>query len=100
MIKKKQIVEHVSSETHLNKRDAREALENALSFIHERLSDGEEVQIPPLGKIKVITQNEGTTRQKIVYRLILSKAKDGETDQEDDASPDDEAVDGLATAAE
>ena len=75
MIKKKEIVEHVAASTHLNKRDARESLETALAFLHERLTACEEVQIPPLGKIRVVRQNEGSSREKIVYRLILSKPK-------------------------
>ncbi len=84
MIKKKEIVEHVAASTHLNKRDARECLETAFAFLHERLSDGEEIQVPPLGKIRVIVQNEGSERQKIVYRLILSKPKpDGESGVEE-----------------
>lgn len=75
MIKKKEIVEHVAQSTELNKRQAREALEASLAFLHERLSNGEEVQIPPLGKVRVVVQNDGTSRQKTVYRLILQKPK-------------------------
>ena len=76
MIKKKEIVEHVAQTTELNKRQAREALEASLAFLHSTLESGEEVQIPPLGKIRVVVQNDGTSRQKTVYRLILQKPKD------------------------
>jgi len=75
MIKKKEIVEHVAGTTELNKRQAREALEASLSFMHANLKDGQELQIPPLGKVRVIIQNDGTSREKTVYRLILQKPK-------------------------
>jgi len=75
MIEKKEIVEHVAETTELNKRQAREGLEASLTFLHDRLSDGQEIQIPPLGKIRIVTQNEGTSREKTVYRLILQKPK-------------------------
>ena len=92
MIKKKEIVEHVAETTELNKRGARDALEATLGFIHARLSDGEEVQIPPLGKIRVVVQNDGTSRQKTVYRLILQKPKTEQDDPpagETSAAPED-----------
>lgn len=88
MIKKKEIVTHVAEVTSLKKYQAREALEATLAFMHERLSDGEEVQVPPLGKLRVILQNEGTPREKTVYRLILSKPKDGD----DETVPEPETV--------
>jgi len=75
MIKKKEIVEQIADKTELNKRQARIGLEACLEFLHESLSNGDEVQIPPLGKIRVVIQNEGTERQKTVYRLILQKQK-------------------------
>jgi len=80
MIKKKEIVEHVAQTTELNKRQAREALEASFAFLHSTLKNGEEVQIPPLGKIRVVVQNDGTSRQKTVYRLILQKSKDQTAD--------------------
>ncbi len=84
MIKKKEIVEHVAETTELNKRQAREGLETALAFLHAQLKAGEEVQIPPLGKIRVVVQNDGTSREKTVYRLILQKPK-VEKDAQDEA---------------
>lgn len=75
MIKKKEIVEHVAETTSYNKREAREVLEATLAFLHETLAAGQEVQIPPLGKIRVVVQNDGTSREKTVYRLILQKPK-------------------------
>lgn len=75
VIKKKDIVESVAQTTSLKKYQAREGLEAALGYIHEQLEGGEEVQIPPLGKIRIVTQNEGTPREKIVYRLVLTKPK-------------------------
>lgn len=75
MIKKKEIVERVAEVTPFNKREAREVLEATLAFLHESLSEGQEVQIPPLGKIRVVVQNDGTSREKTVYRLILQKPK-------------------------
>ena len=96
MIKKKEIVEHVASTTDLKKREVREALEGVLSFLHERLLDGEEVQVPPLGKVRVVVQNDGTTRQKTVYRLILQKPKP-EPDTASNDVPDAASEDAVAS---
>ena len=75
MIKKKDIVEHISQTSELNKRQARIGLETGLQYIHERLSNGEDVQIPPLGKLRVVIKNEGTEREKTIFRLNLQKPR-------------------------
>lgn len=82
MIKKKEIVAHVAETTELNKRQARIALESALAFMHAQLTDEVELQVPPLGKVRVVTQNEGTSRQKTAYKLVLQKAKSEETSED------------------
>ncbi len=97
MIKKKEIVEHVAGTTELNKRQAREGLEAALSFMHANLKEGQELQIPPLGKVRVVIQNDGTSREKTVYRLILQKPKSDQVDgaEAETTSQDDMLADAL-----
>lgn len=104
MIKKKDIVEHVAATTPLKKFQAREALEAALGFMREKIEAGEDVQIPPLGKVRVIVQNEGTPKEKVVFRLVPTKRTDkGEADEdgtsEDDGSHEDAAEETESTAS-
>ena len=78
MIKKKDIVEHVAATTPLKKFQAREALEATLAYLRDKVDGREEVQIPPLGKIRVIVQNEGTPKEKTVLRLVPTKRTEKE----------------------
>lgn len=80
MIKKKEIIDAICHDSGLKKFEARAALEAMLSYVHDQIEAGEEVQIPPLGKIKIVQQNAGTVREKTIYKLVLSKPK-----EEDDA---------------
>jgi len=75
MIKKKDIVEHISQTSELNKRQARIGLEAGFEYIHECLSNGEDVQIPPLGKLRVVVKNEGTDRECRFRPFIIMKLK-------------------------
>ena len=72
LIKKKELYDHVTVATGLRKREVREAIDATLAYLHECLSDGKDVQCPPLGKLKVITRGEGEDA-KILYKLALQK---------------------------
>lgn len=87
MIKKKDIVEHVAATTQLKKFQAREALEATLGFLRQSIEAGQEVQIPPLGKVRVIVQNEGTPKEKIVYRLVPTKGKGADAPNAGETEP-------------
>lgn len=77
MIKKKDIYDHVTITTGLRKREVREAVDCLLEYFHECLSDGKNIQAPPLGKIRSVEQGSGENT-KMVYKLKLKSKDDGE----------------------
>ncbi|WP_435312685.1 HU family DNA-binding protein [Primorskyibacter sedentarius] len=53
VLRKKELIDLVVERCPVKKRDAKPAIEAALAVLGEALSKGREVNIPPLGKIKV-----------------------------------------------
>ena len=53
MLKKPEFLERVVARTDVKKRDAKPAIEAALAVLSDALLAGEEVNIPPLGKLRV-----------------------------------------------
>jgi DNA-binding protein HU-alpha len=77
VVKKKEIYDHVTVSTGLRKRDVREAVDSMLEFMHICLTDGKDMQMPPLGKIKTIKR--GTDDDiKIHHKVILKKIEETE----------------------
>jgi len=54
LIKKPELLEEVVLRTNLKKRDVKPAVEAALAVLGDALRDGAEVNIPPLGKLRVV----------------------------------------------
>lgn len=74
VIRKKDIYDHVTVATGLRKREVREAVDATLAYFHSTLSDGKSLQIPPLGKVRVIDKSKGE-KENILYKVILQKPK-------------------------
>lgn len=89
-IKKKDVYDHVTVATGLRKREVREAVDATLAYLHTCLSDGRDLQLPPLGKVRVIERGKGA-KANTHYKLVLQKPK------EDDGS---DPEPGSAEAAE
>jgi nucleoid DNA-binding protein len=85
IIRKKDLYDHVVVSTGLRKREAREAIDSVLEFMHQCLSEGKEVQCPPLGKLRVIVQKAGTPDEKMTYKLNLRKSSSPSENSEEDA---------------
>lgn len=54
MLKKPDLLDAVVARTNLKKRDVKPALEAAMAVISDALRDGKDVNLPPLGKLKVV----------------------------------------------
>ena len=57
-MKKPQLLDEVVARTNLKKRDAKPAVEAALAVIAEALARGEELNLPPLGKLRVVKSKD------------------------------------------
>lgn len=54
MLKKPELFDEVVARTNLKKRDVKPAVETALAVIVETLREGKDVNLPPLGKLRVV----------------------------------------------
>lgn len=54
MLKKPELLDAVVARTSLKKRDVKPAVEAALAVLGEALRDGTVVNLPPLGKLRVV----------------------------------------------
>ncbi|SFS13284.1 HU family DNA-binding protein [Yoonia litorea] len=54
LMKKPDLLDAVVARTNLKKRDVKPAVEAALALIGDALRNGEEVNLPPLGKMRVV----------------------------------------------
>jgi hypothetical protein len=92
-IRKKEVYDHVAVATGLRKRDVREAIDSTLAYFHQCLSEGKDLHLPPLGKIRVMKRGKGEV-SKLNYKLLLQSAtsgkKDDEQSKEELAASDDE----------
>ncbi|MEM9047400.1 MAG: HU family DNA-binding protein [Pseudomonadota bacterium] len=71
-MKKRDLLEKVADQSGLKKNETRRAVEATLNSIRDALEAGEDINIAPLGRIKVKTRGEGAAASKI-YRVILKK---------------------------
>lgn len=54
VLKKPELFEAVVTRTNLKKRDIKPAVEAALAVIADALRDGSELNLPPLGKLRIV----------------------------------------------
>lgn len=58
LIKKPQLLDQVVTRTNLKKRDVKPAVEAALAVMREALQNGAELNLPPLGKVRLVKTKE------------------------------------------
>jgi nucleoid DNA-binding protein len=58
MIKKPEFLERVVARTDVKKRDAKPAIEAAFAVLIEALAEGEDLNLPPLGKLRVVRSKD------------------------------------------
>lgn len=58
LLKKPQLLDAVVARTNLKKRDVKPAVEAALAVIGEALRAGNELALPPLGKVRLVKTKE------------------------------------------
>jgi DNA-binding protein HU-alpha len=83
VLSRKTFVERVMISAGVNKGQARQMSESVLKVLGEALSDGEELNVPPLGKLKINRQFEKNGDEILVVKLrrpsaMLADAKAGE----------------------
>ncbi len=69
MLRKKELIERVVERSGVKKRDARPAVEAVLALLGETLAEGRDVNLPPLGKLRVHRIEEKENARIIVCKL-------------------------------
>lgn len=84
-VRKKEFSERVVARAGVRRSDAKAALDATLAVLAEALADGQELILPPLGRIKVTRDKAGKNNRVLVLKIALPK-------------PDSAATEGLAEA--
>lgn len=91
MIKKPEFLVRAVERTNVKKREAKPAIEAALAVPAVSLINGEELNLPPMGKLRVVKSNDVGEGAKVL-KLKLRTMKDG-AGQGADPSPDEADAD-------
>ncbi|MFT4706509.1 MAG: nucleoid DNA-binding protein [Yoonia sp.] len=76
MIKKPEFLDRAVARTEVKKREAKPAIEAALAVLAEALVKGEELNLPPMGKLRVVKSKDVGEGAKVLT-LKLRTMKDG-----------------------
>ncbi|CUH80352.1 HU family DNA-binding protein [Tropicibacter naphthalenivorans] len=87
-LKKRELIEMAVERSGVKKRDAKPAIEAVLAILGEALAEGRELNLQPLGKLKVTRMKKGDNGQ-----IINARVRQPQTDEISDTDP-------LAHAAE
>ncbi|MFZ5963851.1 HU family DNA-binding protein [Thalassococcus sp. BH17M4-6] len=68
-LKKRDLINAVVARSGVKKRDAKPAIEAALAILGSALSEGRDLNLPPLGKVKVQRQKKIAQGQVVTIRL-------------------------------
>jgi hypothetical protein len=80
VLKKKDFVDRVAEKSGVKKADARSVVDTALTILSEALAAGDEVALPPLGRVrKMVTKDNGKIR---AMTLRVQAISDGDTGNE------------------
>ena len=75
-LRKKEFVERVTTLSGHKKQDVREITEAVLAVLGDALSKGEELNLPPLGKVKVNRQRDLTSGEMMIIKLRRAGEKE------------------------
>lgn len=76
VVKKAELIDHAVEKCGLKKRDVKPSIEAALEVLAEALIKGEELHLPPLGKLRVVKSKDVKDGVKVLT-LKLRTMKDG-----------------------
>ncbi|PRY81136.1 HU family DNA-binding protein [Marivita geojedonensis] len=88
-LKKKELIDTVVARSGVKKRDAKPVVEAMLAILGETIADGREMNLAPMGKLKITRMKKTTKAQIITTRL-----------RRNDQTSTEDAPDPLAQAAE
>ncbi len=69
VLKKKDFIDRVTARAGIRKSDAKAGVEATLATLAAALAEGQDIALPPLGKIKVVREKPGKSGRQFVLRL-------------------------------
>ncbi|MCA0869715.1 HU family DNA-binding protein [Seohaeicola saemankumensis] len=103
-MKKKELIDLVVERSDIKKKFAKPVVEAMLAVLGEAIAEGRELNLQPLGKLRINRAEEKSNGRVIVCKIRQSLSAQGDDDdddgapQEDDLAPDDTGA--AAEAAE
>lgn len=94
MLKKQELVERIVKASGAKKKDVKLIVEAALGVLGDALSAGEELNLPPLGKMKVNRQREEGNAEILILKLRRGGGQGGGQGGGNGVAKDDDADDG------
>lgn len=80
VLKKKDFIDRAVARSQVKKADARAAIDAALSTLAEALAEGNEVILPPLGRLKTTRVKDGPKGKQLLLKLSLPKIEENATE--------------------
>lgn len=81
LIKKPEFLEKAIARTDIKKRDAKPAIEAALAELADLLADGNELNLPPMGKLKLVKSKDiGDGAKVLTLKLRTMKDSAGKSE--------------------
>lgn len=78
IVKKPELVDRIVAQSGLKKKDVKPVVEATLAVLSKTLLDGEELQIPPLGRVKIL-QTKDVDNAKVLKVKIRHSIKETDT---------------------
>ena len=93
-LRKKDFVDRAAEKSGVRKSDARNAIDAALTVLSDALAAGDEVVLPPLGKLRVLREKDNGKARIMTLRLqiIPETDPDSGTDSGADSGADKDAL--------
>ncbi len=79
-LRKKDFVDRAAEKSGVRKSDARSAIDAALAVLSDALAAGDEVILPPLGKLRVMREKDNGKARIVTLRLQIIPDTDGDKD--------------------
>lgn len=73
-LKKKELIDLVVARAGVKKRDAKPAVEAALAILGEAIAEGRELNLPPLGKLRINRAEDKANGRVTICKLRQNKA--------------------------
>ena len=79
-LRKKDFVDRAAEKSGVRKSDARSAIDAALTVLSDALAAGDEVVLPPLGKLRVLREKDNGKARMMTLRLQIIPETEGDKD--------------------